>query len=177
MHEHTLNRLAEMFEKDRASLARAMRNVPRDAGTEKRPLYRVATAVKALIAHEVKPDGRQGHGDTARLANERAALARAQTESVELKNEMTRGNVISVETVIRSYGIIVAAVRERLLSIPGKVAAACEMRSRGEVHEIVQAEIFETLEELSRPVLFGDPPSPGDGKTGDDDTDDGNEAA
>jgi hypothetical protein len=69
------------------------------------------------------------------------------------------GDVIPVAVVKRSAGIIISAFRERVLSIPGKIAASCEMRSRGEVEEIVRAEVHEALEELSRPILSADPPS------------------
>ena len=70
MHEFTVNKIAEMLERDRASMARVLRSIPADAGTPKKPLYRLATAVRALIAYEVQPDGRRGNGDTARLAAE-----------------------------------------------------------------------------------------------------------
>jgi phage terminase Nu1 subunit (DNA packaging protein) len=158
MHEYTINKCAEMLERDRASVARVLRSAPPDAGTPRRPLYRLATVVKALIAYEVKPDGRRGNGDEARLAAERARLARAQTEAVALKNAATRGDLIPVAVVKRSAGIIITAFRERCLSIPGKVATACEMRTRGEIEEIVRQEVFEALEELSRPILV-DPPT------------------
>jgi hypothetical protein len=71
MHEYTINKCAEMIERDRASIARVLRSVPPDGGTEKKPLYRLATVVKALIAYETKPDGRRGNGDEARLDEER----------------------------------------------------------------------------------------------------------
>jgi phage terminase Nu1 subunit (DNA packaging protein) len=153
----SINRAADLLEKDRQTLVRALRHVSPDAGTASRPLYRLSTVVKALIAHETKPDGRHGKGDEARLAAERARLAREQTEAVALKNAVARGEVIAVAAVKRSAGIIISAFRERCLSIPGKIAASCEMRSRGEIEEIVRAEVYEALDELSRPILV-DPP-------------------
>lgn len=50
MHEYTINKCAEMLERDRASIARVLRTVQPDAGTPKRPLYRLATVVKAFIS-------------------------------------------------------------------------------------------------------------------------------
>jgi phage terminase Nu1 subunit (DNA packaging protein) len=158
MHEYTIGKCAEMIEKDRATIVRILRSVPPDAGTPKRPLYRLATVVNALVAYQTKPDGRHGKGDEARLAAERARLAREQTEAVALKNAATRGDLIPVAVVKRSAGIIISAFRERCLSIPGKIAASCEMRSRGEIEEIVRGEVYEALEELSRPILV-DPPA------------------
>ena len=113
MHEFTINKCSEMLERDRASVARALRNVPPDAGTAKRPLYRLATVADALAAHAAKPDGRHGNGDTARLAAARTELAREQAEAARIKN----------------------------------------MYSRGEIEETVRGEIYEALDELSRPIL------------------------
>ena len=153
MHEFTINRCAEMLGKDRATVGRALRNIPPDAGTAKRPLYRLATVADALAAHSTKPDGRHGNGDTARLAAARTELAREQAESARLKNMYARGELVRASMVERSATIIFAAFRERCLSIPGKVAAICEMRSRGEVEEVIRGEIYEALDELSRPIL------------------------
>jgi hypothetical protein len=147
-----------LLEKDRQTLVRALRHVSPDAGTASRPVYRLATVVNALVAYQTKPDGRRGNGDEARLAAERARLAREQTEAVALKNAATRGDLIPVSVVKRSAEIIVSAFRERCLSIPGKIATACEMRARGEIEEIVRGEVYEALDELSRPILV-DPPA------------------
>jgi phage terminase Nu1 subunit (DNA packaging protein) len=96
--------------------------------------------------------GRTGSGDKS-LSEARAELTRQQTEAVALKNAVTRGELVRLATVQRSAEIIFAAFRERCLSVPGKIAAICEMRSRSEVEETVRAEIYECLEELSGPIL------------------------
>ena len=159
MYEYSLNRLAGMLGVDRQTMVRALAGTSPDAGTDKKPLFRVATASDALARHRVKPDGRvgtDGNSATAQLTAERARLAREQAEAVSLKNAVTRGELVRLATVQRSAEIIFAAFRERCLSIPGKIAAICEMRSRGEVEETVRAEIYECLEELSGPILPGD---------------------
>jgi hypothetical protein len=38
------------------------------------------------------------------------------------------------------------------LSIPGKLADSCDMRSRGEVEEIIRNEVYEALDEILRLV-------------------------
>jgi phage terminase Nu1 subunit (DNA packaging protein) len=167
MHEFTVNKCAEMLERDRASVARALRKVPPDAGTPKRPLYRLATVVKALMDHENKPDGRHGNGDVAQLAAERARLAREQADQVALKNAIMRRENVPLRIVERGATIIFSTFREKCLAIPGKIAASCEMRPRGEVEEIVRDEIYEALEELSRPILPIDGPWPGDEQAAD----------
>ena len=65
----------------------------------------------------------------------------------------SRGELVRLSEVERGATIIFAAFRERRLSIPGKIAAICEMRSRGEIEETVRGEIYEALDELSRPIL------------------------
>jgi phage terminase Nu1 subunit (DNA packaging protein) len=162
MHEFTVNKIAEMLERDRASMARVLRSIPADAGTPKKPLYRLATAVRALIAYEVEPDGRRGNGDTVRLAAERARLAREQADQVALKNAIMRRENVPLRMIERGATIIFSTFRERCLAIPGKIAAFCEMRSRDEVEKIVRDEIYEALEELSRPILTIDGPWAGD---------------
>jgi phage terminase Nu1 subunit (DNA packaging protein) len=149
MHEYTINRCAEMLERDRASVARALRNVPPDAGTPKRPLYRLATVTKALTAHHAKPDGRRGNGDDARLTAARAELAREQTAAIALKNAVARGEYVPLAAIQKSAEAIFATFRERVLTIPGKTAALCEGRSRAEIEEIVRGEVYECLDELS----------------------------
>jgi phage terminase Nu1 subunit (DNA packaging protein) len=170
MHEYTINRCAEMLERDRASVARALRNVPPDAGTPKRPLYRLATVTKALTAHHAKPDGRRGNGDDARLTAARAELAREQTAAIAFKNAVARGEYVRLSLIQRSAETIFATFRERALSIPGKIAALCEGRSRAEVEEIVRGEVHECLDELSGVKTVGE-------SRGDDIGGVGNEAA
>jgi phage terminase Nu1 subunit (DNA packaging protein) len=159
MYEYSLNRLAGMLGVDRQTMVRALAGTSPDAGTDKKPLFRVATASDALARHRVKPDGRvgtDGNSATAQLTAERARLAREQAEAVSLKNAVTRGELVRLATVQRGAETIFAAFRERCLSIPGKVAAICEMRSRGEVEQIVRDEVYEALDELSRPILLVD---------------------
>lgn len=158
MHEYTINKCAEMIERDRATIARALRKVPPDAGTASRPLYRLASVVTALIVHETKPDGRRGKGDEARLAAERARLAREQADAVALKNASTRREYVPIALVQKGLEIVFMAFRERCLSIPGKIAASCDMRPSTEVEEIVRDEVYEALDELTRPILPLDPP-------------------
>jgi hypothetical protein len=163
MHEYTINKCSEMLERDRASVARALRKVAPDAGTPSRPLFRLATVVSALVAYETKPDGRRAAGDVARLAAERARLAREQADQVALKNAILRGEYVRLKNVQRGAETIFAAFRERILSIPGKLAAVCEMRSRAEIELVLRDECWEALEELSRPILPVEGPPEGRG--------------
>jgi phage terminase Nu1 subunit (DNA packaging protein) len=152
MHEFTINRCAEMLEKDRATVARALRNVPPDGGTAKRPLYRLATVASALAAHDAKPDGRHGNGDTARLAAARTDLAREQAEAMKIKNMYSRGELVSLARVQRAVEDTYTNVRELILAVPGKHASQLEMRPRGEVEEMLRDVLYELLDTLADPT-------------------------
>lgn len=107
-------------------------------------------------------------GDADGLTEARAELTREQTQAVALKNAVSRGQFAPIADMKREVGALLATFRERILSIPGKIAASCEMRARGEVEEIVRDELHEALDELARPITF----SVDGGGTGIDDGDD-----
>ncbi|GIQ77091.1 hypothetical protein BraRD5C2_55390 [Bradyrhizobium sp. RD5-C2] len=116
--------------------------------------YDIQEVARALIK-----DGqaaKAGHGDHASklaLSEARAALAREQATAMRMKNAILRGEYVRLSLVQRQAEVIFATFRERVLGIPGKVGAVCEMRSRTEVEEIVRSECYEALEELSRPIV------------------------
>jgi phage terminase Nu1 subunit (DNA packaging protein) len=95
-----------------------------------------------------------GHGtDAAGLSEARAELTREQTQAVAMKNAITRGDFVPLAVVRRNLETVLTTVRERVLSIPGKTSSACEMRSRGEIEEIMRGELHEALDELRRPII------------------------
>ena len=94
---------------------------------------------------------RGGHG-TAALSTERASLAREQTAAVSLKNAISRGDFVSLSLIKKALMSMFAVFRERVLSIPGKVADACEMRTRDEIEQIMRDELCEALDELHDPT-------------------------
>jgi hypothetical protein len=63
MDEFSINRLASMLDVDRQTMVRALKDTPADAGTERKPLFRVLTAVEALDRHRGKPDRRRKPGN------------------------------------------------------------------------------------------------------------------
>jgi phage terminase Nu1 subunit (DNA packaging protein) len=78
-----------------------------------------------------------GHGDMAAgasLSSERALLAKEQRAGITLKNAISRGDFVSLELVTKMVMAMFAVSRERLLTIPGKLAdtsqCACAARSR-----------------------------------------------
>jgi phage terminase Nu1 subunit (DNA packaging protein) len=99
-----------------------------------------------------KAAGRAGTPEGTGLTTERALLAKEQRESISLKNQISRGDLVSLDIVKRVWAVILAVIRERLLSIPGKLADALAMRTREEIELILRGEIVETLNELHDPT-------------------------
>jgi phage terminase Nu1 subunit (DNA packaging protein) len=148
MQTYSVNRCAEMLERDRATLIRALKNTPRDAGTAARPQYKIATAAKAVAEHI---DG-GGNGGVVGLATERAALAREQTAAVQIRNAAARGDLVSLTLLGKRIEAMLSVFRERVLSIPGKMADPLAMRPREEIEPLLRAELYEALAELSNPA-------------------------
>lgn len=57
MQMYSVNRLAEMFQRDRSTIVRALRGVPREGGSADRPQYTVATMSRALQDHFAAKSG------------------------------------------------------------------------------------------------------------------------
>ncbi|MCK1605455.1 hypothetical protein IVB02_29670 [Bradyrhizobium sp. 166] len=116
--------------------------------------YNIQEVARALIKDGQAAKG--GHGDYASklaLSDARAALAREQAVAVRMKNAIVGREYAPLAGVRRQVEIVFAAFRERVLSMPGKLAAVCEMRSGAEVELVLRDECCEALEELSRPLL------------------------
>jgi hypothetical protein len=86
MDEFSINRLSVMLDVDRQTMVRALKDTPADAGTERKPLYRVSTAVTALDQHRGKPDRRRkpGNGRTEVLSGTAAAEAAVAFERYDV---------------------------------------------------------------------------------------------
>ncbi len=97
---------------------------------------------------------RGGH-DTAALSTERAALAREQTVTAQIKNAAARGDLVSLALIQKMVIAMFAVLRERLLTIPGKLSDSLAMRLREEIEPILRDEINEALDELHDPTALG----------------------
>ena len=112
--------------------------------------YDLQEIAQAIVADWIALKGsRGGYSSEASLSAARAELAREQTIAMQLKNAVARGEYVRLSQIQRSAETIFATFRERALSIPGKIAAFCEGRSRAEIEEIVRGEVYECLDELS----------------------------
>jgi hypothetical protein len=132
--------------------------------------------VREQYVKNIRKKASNRSGDADGLTEARAELTREQRDAVALKNAVSRGEYVPLALIIRGVETVLATFRERCLAIPGKAAYACEMRAAGEVEEIFRAEIYEALDELSRPILDASVELVGD-SAGDQQSSDGGEAA
>jgi phage terminase Nu1 subunit (DNA packaging protein) len=80
-------------------------------------------SVRRVVEHyrEVAA-GRGGEGAALDLATERARLAKAQTEQVELRNAASRGELAPIADYREAWTGILRGVRQFVLSLPGRIA-------------------------------------------------------
>jgi phage terminase Nu1 subunit (DNA packaging protein) len=102
--------------------------------------------------------GRTG-GD---LSKRKSEMAEEQTLALRFKNAVMRGDYVSIALIEKAGEKMLMVFRERILSIPGKIADAMDGRSRDERETIIRDELFEALDELANPASFGGSGSRGD---------------
>lgn len=83
--------------------------------------------------------GRGGDDDQAIQARENALLARSRREAQDLKNEQTRGELVSVSEVRTTWASEWLAIRNTLLSVPGRVSTRLPHLTRHDLNEIDHA--------------------------------------
>ena len=85
------------------------------------------------------------------LTSERARLARAQSEKVEMQNLEMRGELIPAGAVEAKWTEMAAAMRAKLLALPTRIASvALAATSLREVEDQARTEVFAALNELSK---------------------------
>jgi phage terminase Nu1 subunit (DNA packaging protein) len=83
------------------------------------------------------------------LANERALLARAQTEKTELEIAVKKEELISLAEAERGWCSLVGAFRAKMLILPSRASIAVLNRSEKEAERILTDMVYEALAELS----------------------------
>lgn len=112
----SLNAIAELLERDRATVVRALRGTPADGNERGQPRWRMATAVAALERHN-----RGNHDDTTDANNPALAAAYAKLDtaiiSMEAAPSLERRRSMAVNIVKP-----LLATTDRLLRAAGKAA-------------------------------------------------------
>ncbi|MFO1144675.1 MAG: hypothetical protein U1E59_20325 [Amaricoccus sp.] len=78
-----------------------------------------------------------GHGtveEAADLTQERALLAKAQREAVDLKNAVARGELVGADDVVAEWQDILALVRANMLTVPVMAQQRLPHLSKHDVH-------------------------------------------
>lgn len=93
--------------------------------------------------------GAEDAGDVLDLQQERAKLAQAQTEKIEIQIHQMQGDLVPAEEVTKAWQLLVGAMRARLLSMPTKAAPLVMVAdSQIEAKEVLQKHVHEALNEL-----------------------------
>ncbi|SFM97903.1 hypothetical protein [Methylobacterium pseudosasicola] len=133
-----INGLAVELDRDRRVVADAVGHLPPDGKSAGRPAWFMSTAVRALTVG----------GDSDGMldpAQERARKDRALAEQTEMKNAERRGELVNIEEVGVAVEREFSVVRERSLSITGKLGD----KLSPEQLRWVEDEIREALSDLS----------------------------
>jgi hypothetical protein len=111
--------------------------------------YSIDTCRKEVLNH--LRNVAAARGSSTRLADERAALARAQRELAEMKAGQLGGRLVEIERVADALEDRYAVCKERLLSIVS-VADECAHRDRAAIVGILQRQAHDILHELYAPA-------------------------
>ena len=88
------------------------------------------------------------------LQQERAALAKKQSEKLQIQIDEMNGNLLRRDDILEESARCVLAIRSKLLALPSKMTdVVYSVESRVEIHELLKAEIYEALEELAEGAL------------------------
>lgn len=106
-------------------------------------------AARAALApvEEVDPDSSRWSQATATRVKETYLALQRKAEYEKLI-----GQLVSIEEVARQVEADYAAIKERLLTIPGKIAASLVGLGTAAIDEALQAEIIEALGDLYEPA-------------------------
>ncbi len=102
-------------------------------------------ALKVIVSLQQK--------DELSLADERAKLAKAQNQKIELEYKVMKGELVSAEEFIEEYSKRVVATKNRFLGIPSKLGA--RFRSFGEAEDL-EEEAEELIHEALREMAVAD---------------------
>ena len=90
---YSIHAAAEMLERDRRTLVRALRAVKPDAHEKRAPRWKLSTIFDALLQHEMRGAA------PGRIVDEHARLTRARAEKVERENAIAAGRYVDLELV------------------------------------------------------------------------------
>ena len=109
--------------------------------------YILSDCIQNYIQYKI--DTERNSDDVLKDAERRKAVAEADLKEIQL--ETTKGKLVEIEKVIEDWQKIIGVFRTRILMVSSKVAPLLiGLRSHKKIRSIVDAELNESLNELSR---------------------------
>jgi hypothetical protein len=146
----TITGAAELLEKDRATLVRALRGTKPDRVEGKRQFFKLRTIFDRLLEHE------RGTIEAGKkVVDEHRLLAKARREKVEMEVAVKKGELVDAATMERLLELEYRVVGERLLGIAVQASdkiAPDEIVRREFAREVIAVAVHEALLELSAPA-------------------------
>ena len=146
----TISGLAAELNKDRRTITRALRDVPHDGKEGRYKAWHMTTVLAAMA---------DGPGDTLDLTAERARFAAAQADDREMKNDLARGDQITVAEFHLMVTSAFARVRAKMLALPSKMAPlVAPVMEPAKAQGILRDTVHAALDELSLTQIVGGAP-------------------
>ena len=143
----TISGLAAELDKDRRTITRALRDVPHDGKEGRWKAWHMTTVLAAMD---------NGHGDTLDLTAERARFAAAQADDREMRNDLARGDQITVAEFHLMVTSAFARVRAKMLALPSKMAPlVVGAKNAAEAQAMLRDVVHDALDELEATTAAG----------------------
>jgi len=111
-----------------------------------RGLYPLQESVRAVCHHFREVASRRG--TTSTLTAQRERIAREQADALEMKNAVTRREMVSAKSVTDEWASILRMVRSRVLASPSRMQQQLGHLSAHDL-DVIDRELRDALEELA----------------------------
>ena len=143
----TISGLAAELDRDRRTITRALRDVPHDGKEGRYRAWHMTTVLASMAG---------GAGDALDLTAERARFAAAQADDREMKNDIARGDQITVAEFHLMVTSAFARVRAKLLALPSKMAPlVVGAKTAAEAQAMLRDVVHDALDELEATTAAG----------------------
>lgn len=110
--------------------------------------YDLKANVRAYCRHVREVAAGRGGAEQLNLTAERARLAREQADSYELKNAVTRGELVDVAEAERAWSDTLRTIRSCMLAVPSRVRQRLGHLTIADI-EVIDREVRDALMEAS----------------------------
>ena len=136
----SVSKLSEISGLDRRVVTKRLDGLSSEPGPNNAKLFDSAEAIRALYAEIAGLDPQQ----------ERALLDRERRKALELSNAKAERILVPLDEVSAAWSDQVMIAKNRLLSLPARVASdVLRLKSQREIESVIKAAVLEILTELS----------------------------